>query len=143
MRPAYRESVMRALPYADPGTDPLLRARTTGQYLWWMARGQWPLLVLNMAVCTTWMVSQALIPTVLGLAIERGIVAGDRAALTVWTLAIVVLATVGAIFGTTWHRVAVTNWMRATFRTIHVVGDDVLRTGPSMTRTCRPARWSR
>ncbi len=126
---------MRVLPRADPGTDPLLRARTTGQYLWWMARGQWPMLVLNMVVCTIWMVSQALIPTVLGLAIERGIVGEDRAALTWWCLAIVGLATLGAIFGTTWHRVAVTNWMRATFRTINVVGDHIVRTGPAIIRT--------
>jgi len=126
---------MRVLPQADPGTDPLLRARTTGHYLWCMARGQWPLLVLNMVVCTVWMVSQALIPTVLGVAIDRGIIGENHTSLIWWCLALVGLATLGAIFGTTWHRVAVTSWMRATFRTINVVGDHVVRTGPAMTRT--------
>ncbi|MGB3827214.1 MAG: ABC transporter ATP-binding protein [Ornithinimicrobium sp.] len=120
---------MRTVPIAEPGVPD---TRSPNRFLWWMARGQWNLLLLNMVVCTIWMTTGALLPTVLGLAIERGIVGGDSTALIRWSLAIFALAVVGAIFGTTWHRVAVTSWMRATFRTIALVGDHVLHAGPAM-----------
>ncbi len=125
----YRGSIMRTVMLVDHGPPD---TRSPNRFLWWMARGQWRLILLNMAVCTIWMTTGALLPTVLGLAIERGIVGGDQGALVRWCLAILALAVLGAIFGTTWHRVAVTNWMRATFRVIRLVGDHVLRAGPAL-----------
>ncbi|MGB5952565.1 MAG: ABC transporter transmembrane domain-containing protein, partial [Ornithinimicrobium sp.] len=123
---------MHALPLEDPGTPDV---RTPRRYLWWLARGQSGLLALNALLCTTWLVTQALIPLTLGQAIEQGIVADDRGALTRWTLAIVALALIGAVFGTLWHRNAVINWMHATYRTMQVVGDHVLRAGQAVTRS--------
>lgn len=120
---------MRTVMLVDHGPPD---TRSPNRFLWWMARGQWGLILLNMAVCTIWMTTGALLPSVLGLAIERGIVGGDQGALVQWCLAILTLAVLGAIFGTTWHRVAVTNWMRATFRVIRLVGDHVLRAGPAL-----------
>ncbi len=120
---------MRTVTMADHGPPD---TRSPHRFLWWMARGQWGLILLNMAVCTIWMATGALLPTVLGRAIEQGIVAGDRAALTRWSLTILAIAVIGAVFGTTWHRVSVTNWLRATFRTIRLVGDHVLHTGPGL-----------
>ncbi|MGB3186036.1 MAG: ABC transporter ATP-binding protein [Ornithinimicrobium sp.] len=122
---------MRDLPLADPGTPDI---RSPHRYLWWLARGQLGLLALNALVCSTWLVTQALIPLALGQAIDQGIVADDRAALTTWTLAIVALAFTGAVFGTLWHRNAVINWMHATYRTMQVVGNHVLRAGQAVTR---------
>lgn len=123
---------MRDLPLDDPGTPDI---RTPHRFLWWLARGQLGLLAINALVCTTWLVTQALIPLALGQAIEQGIVADNTGALTRWTLAIVALALTGAVFGTLWHRNAVTNWMHATYRTMQVVGAHVLRAGPAVTRS--------
>lgn len=123
---------MRDLPLADPGTPDI---RSPHRYLWWVARGQVGLLILNALLCTTWLVTQALIPLALGQAIEQGIGGQDRGALTRWTVVIVGLALSGAAFGTLWHRNAVINWMRATYRTMQVVGSHVLQAGPALTRS--------
>ncbi|CAN5770737.1 ABC transporter ATP-binding protein [soil metagenome] len=122
---------MRTLPYADPGVPDL---RGPHHYLWWVARGQWRTLVLGTVLGTVWMLSQAMVPAVVGSAIDDGLIGGDRGALLTWSLAVVGLALLTAASGTLRHRFAVANWLQAAFRTIQLVGDHAARTGPALGR---------
>ena len=83
----------------------------------------------------TWMVSQALIPATIAKAIDEGIVAGDRAELWRWAGALACLAAVIATTGILRHRMAVLNWLVASFRAIQLIGWKAADTGPALPRT--------
>ena len=74
---------MRHLPLDDPGTPD---HRSGGRYLWWLMRGQWHTLLLGMVFGVVWMVCQAVMPAVIGRAIDDGVSAKDTSALLQWTL---------------------------------------------------------
>ena len=61
---------VRKLPLDHPGTAD---HRSPGRYLWWLAKGQWHTLLLGMFFGIVWMSTQAVMPFVLGRAIDRGI----------------------------------------------------------------------
>ena len=75
---------VRHLPLADPGTAD---HRSPGRYLWWLMKGQWRTLVMGMLFGIVWMVCQAVMPAVIGHAIDDGVAARDTGALVQWTLA--------------------------------------------------------
>ena len=65
---------MRKLPLDHPGTAD---HRSPGRYLWWLAKGQWHTLALGMLFGIIWMSTQAVMPFVLGRAIDRGVADQD------------------------------------------------------------------
>ena len=73
-----------------------------------------------MAFGIVWMAAQALMPAVIGLAIDQGIAAQDGERLLQWT-AVLSGRPVGAASGIMRHRFAVTNWLTAAYRTVQVV----------------------
>ena len=72
---------MRTLPVADPGTPD---HRTSGRFLWWLARQQWHTLLGGMAYGIVWMSCQAVMPAMLGRAIDRGVAGKDQQQLLLW-----------------------------------------------------------
>src|SRR6266567_4038085 len=76
VRPTVRQ--VRSLPLADPGTPDL---RSPGRYLWWVAGGQWLGLLGGMSCGILWMSGQAVVPALLGRAIDTGVAAKDVGAL--------------------------------------------------------------
>ncbi|MCI0688689.1 MAG: ABC transporter ATP-binding protein/permease [Sporichthyaceae bacterium] len=122
---------MPALPLTDPGRPD---TRSAARFLLWVARGQWRTLLLGMICGVLWMPAQALIPAVLGKAIDEGLVGGDDAALVRWSIALVGLGALQAVAGTARHYYAVTNWLTASFRTEQLVVRHVARFGGSLTR---------
>lgn len=68
----------------------------------------------------TWMLMGALIPAVLGAAIDAGMTDGDMSALAWWAGAFLLLAAVQATTGLMRHRNAVYNYLAAGFRTAQV-----------------------
>ncbi len=110
---------MQPLPYAHPGTPDL---RSPMRLMGWVGRGQWRTLLVAMVFGVTWMVSQALLPAAMSHAIDDGIIAKDDSALISWCLVIVGLAVISALTGVMRHRFSVTNWLRATFRAVQLVG---------------------
>ena len=123
---------MRNLPYDDPGQPDL---RTPGRFLWWVAGQQKRTLALGMVWGVLWMVAQALIPVAVGRGISAGVVAGDDRALLTWSGAVLVLALVQAGAGVLRHRVAVANWLQASFRAAQLIGHHTARTGEALPRT--------
>jgi ABC-type multidrug transport system fused ATPase/permease subunit len=73
-----------------------------------------------MAFGITWMLTGALIPAVIGKAVDVGVVAKDLPALARWAGVFVVLSAVQATTGIMRHRNAVFNWLSASFRTVQV-----------------------
>ena len=110
---------MRHLPYDDPGTPDL---RSPARFLLWTGRMQWRTLIVGMAYGITWMVAQALVPAAIGRGLQDGVADADLAAAARWSLVVLGLAGVQAVFGILRHRMAVTNWLAASFRAMQLLG---------------------
>ena len=122
---------MRQLPLAHPGTAD---HRSPGRFLWWMARGQWQTLLGGMFFGIVWMSSQAVMPAVLGLAIDRGVAAKNTEQLLVWTGVMLTIGLVQAVSGIIRHRFAVTNWLTAAYRVVQLVGRQSVHLGATLPR---------
>jgi len=99
-----------------------------------MAKGQWHTLVLGMVFGIIWMSSQAVMPAVIGHAIDRGVAAKDFGALLTWTGLMLAIGLVQAFSGIMRHRFAVTNWLTAAYRTVQLVGRQATHLGGTLPR---------
>ena len=110
---------MRRLPYDDPGTPDL---RSPGRFLIWTGKQQLDTLAVGVVFGVIWMVAQALVPAAIGRGLQTGVAEGDLAAAGRWSLVVLALAMVQAVFGILRHRMAVTNWLCASFRSMQLLG---------------------
>ena len=120
---------MKQLPFDDPGVPD---TRSPARFLLWVGRQQVGTLLLGMAFGTIWMLAQALLPWVLGRAVDEGLATGDTSALLAWAGALFALGVVQAVTGTLRHRVAVSNWLQSSFRMIQLVSHHAARSGPAV-----------
>jgi ABC-type multidrug transport system fused ATPase/permease subunit len=95
-------------------------------------KGQWHTLVLGMCFGVVWMVCQAVMPAVIGHAIDDGIAAKDTGALVRWTLAMFGIGVLQAVSGIVRHRFAVTNWLTAAYRTVQLVARQATHLGATL-----------
>ncbi|TWP36156.1 ABC transporter ATP-binding protein [Leekyejoonella antrihumi] len=123
---------MKKLPYADPGTPDL---RSPWRYLLWTARGQQRTLFGAAAYGTGWMLSQALVPAAVSLAIDQGIRGHHTGRLVLWSAVVFALAVTSALSGMMRHRYAVESWMRAAFRVVQLIGRHATHTGAALPRS--------
>jgi ABC-type multidrug transport system fused ATPase/permease subunit len=114
------------LPVADPGEPD---TRSPARFLLWVGRQQLFTLALGVLFGILWMVAQALMPFTIGRAIEDGIVEGDNQALALWALVLLGLGAMQAFAGIMRHRMAVWNWLQASFRLAQVVAHHASRAG--------------
>lgn len=122
---------MRSLPVPDPG---VADHRTPGRFLWWLARGQWQTLLGGMFFGIVWMSCQAVMPAVLGRAIDRGVAARDEQQLVVWAGVMLGIGLLQAVTGIMRHRFAVTNWLTASYRVVQLTTRQSVRLGGSLPR---------
>ncbi|HWL38451.1 MAG TPA: ABC transporter ATP-binding protein [Frankiaceae bacterium] len=120
---------MRALPMADPGVPDL---RSPGRFLLRVLRLQWPTIAGGVVFGVVWMGCQALLPYVVGRAIDEGLTDRDDGALLAWALVLLGVGLLQAVAGVARHRFAVTNWMIACFRTEQWLIRHVVRLGASL-----------
>ena len=99
-----------------------------------MARGQWRTLVMGMAFGVVWMSSQAVLPALLGRAIDQGVAAKDTSRLAMWAGLMLAVGLVQAVSGIMRHRYAVTNWLTAAYRTVQLVGRQAVDLGATLPR---------
>ncbi|MFZ2501246.1 MAG: ABC transporter ATP-binding protein, partial [Nocardioides sp.] len=122
---------MRQLPLADPG---VADHRSPGRLLWWMAKGQRTTLLGGMFFGIVWMSAQAVMPAVLGRAIDRGVAARDTSALLTWAGVLFAIGLLQAASGIMRHRFAVTNWLTAAYRVVQLIGRQAVRLGAMLPR---------
>ena len=120
---------MRSLPLTDPGVPDL---RSPGRFLLRVAVLQRWTILGGVFFGVVWMATQALVPYLLGRAIDEGVATGDRDALLFWAAVLLALGITQATAGICRHRFAVTNWIVAAFRTTQWVNDQTLRLGASL-----------
>jgi ABC-type multidrug transport system fused ATPase/permease subunit len=89
-------------------------------------------MVVAMLFGVVWMVAQAVMPALIGLAIDEGIAAKDTGALVKWALAMLGVGLLQAAAGIMRHRFAVTNWLTAAYRTVQLVARQAVRLGATL-----------
>jgi len=120
---------VRQLPLADPGTPV---HRTPAAYLRWLARTQAGTIAAAMCFGVLWMLAQALMPAAIGRAIDAGLGHRDTTALLDWAAVLFGLGVVQAVAGVLRHRLAVSNWLTAAYRTVQVVTRHSVRLGATL-----------
>ena len=122
---------MRHLPLDHPGTAD---HRSPDRFLWWLARNQLPTLLGGMAFGIVWMSAQAVMPAIIGRAIDRGVADRDRTALLELAGLMLVVGLVQAASGIMRHRFAVTNWLIAAYRTVQLTARHTVHLGGTLPR---------
>lgn len=107
---------------------------SANRLLLWLVRRQWRTIMAGAAFGIPWMLAIALVPALIGKAIDDGIVARDGRALLLWSAAIFALGLVSAVTTNLRHWFAVSNWLYASFRSAIVTDRAVRRAGPALTR---------
>jgi ABC-type multidrug transport system fused ATPase/permease subunit len=120
---------MRSFPVPDPGTPD---RRSPARYLLWAARVQRGSMAAGAGWGVLWMVTQALMPAVIGRAIDVGVTAKDTDGLLLWAGVLLALGAVQAVAGVMRHRCALANWLGAAFRTIQVTSRHAARLGATL-----------
>jgi ABC-type multidrug transport system fused ATPase/permease subunit len=80
------------------------------------------------------MSAQAVMPAVIGIAIDRGVAARNSDELLKWSGVMLAIGLVQAFCGIMRHRFAVTNWLTAAYRTVQLVGRQATRLGGALPR---------
>jgi ABC-type multidrug transport system fused ATPase/permease subunit len=122
---------VRILPLDDPGTPD---HRSPGRLLWWMAKGQSRTLLGGMVFGIIWMCCSAVMPAVIGKAIDAGVSARDPQALIGWAGVLFGIGIVAAVAGIVRHRFAVTNWLTAAYRTVQLVARQATHLGATLSK---------
>lgn len=122
---------MRHLPLDHPGTAD---HRTPGRFLWWLARGQQRTLLGGMFFGIVWMSTQAVMPMVIGLAIDHGVADRDGHELLKYAGIMLAIGLIQAVSGIMRHRFAVTNWLTTAYRTVQLVGRQAVHLGGTLPR---------
>jgi ABC-type multidrug transport system fused ATPase/permease subunit len=110
---------VRSLPYDNPGNPDI---RSPARYLLWTARQQWQPLAVGTVYGMTWMGAQALVPAAIGRGLDQGVSDHDLGAAAKWSGIVLALAVIQAVAGVLRHRIAVANWLYASFRTMQLLG---------------------
>ncbi len=96
--------------------------------------GQRRTLMGGMAFGIIWMSCQAVLPALLGRAIDRGVAAKDQDQLVLWASLMFAIGLVQSFTGIMRHRFAVTNWLTASYRVVQLVTRQTVRLGGSLPR---------
>lgn len=96
--------------------------------------GQRKTLLGGMFFGIVWMSCQAILPAVLGQAIDKGVAAKDTSELVKWAGLMFAIGMVQAVSGIIRHRFAVTNWLTAAYRTVQLVGRQAVYLGGALPR---------
>ena len=120
---------MRKLPFEDPGEPDL---RSPARFLLRIARLQAKTIAGGILFGILWMACQAVVPYIVGRAIDEGLRQGDSQRLIHWAAILAAVGALQAVSGVTRHRFAVTNWLVACFRTEQWLIRHVVKLGAAL-----------
>ncbi len=120
---------VRQFPYPKPPAPPL---ENQNAFIAWLARSLTGSLALSLFFELTWMVSQAMLPFFIGRALDEGVTTGNFPALVGWVGWIALVAVVATLTSLMRHRVGVSLWLQAAFKTSKVANDHVVGTGKAV-----------
>jgi len=121
---------MRTLPDADPGAPD---SRSAVRYLTWLVGRGWASVYAAIALAVLWMACQALVPAIVGKAIDAATERSGRR-LLLWCLVLLGVGVGQAVTGVSRHRFAVTNFLGAMFRTVQITVRAAGRLGAALPR---------
>ena len=81
-----------------------------------------------------WMSCQAVMPAVIGRAIDRGVADKDGRALATYAAIMFGIGLLQAVSGIMRHRFAVTNWLTAAYRVVQLTGRHAVHLGGTLPR---------
>ncbi len=122
---------MRRLPLDDPG---VADARTPWSFLRWIIRGQWHTIAIGMVFGVIWMTCSAVVPAVIGKAIDTGVTARDAGELWKWGGILFAVGLLQSTSGIVRHRYAVTNWLTAAYRVVQLVARQATHLGATLSK---------
>ncbi|NDL56524.1 ABC transporter ATP-binding protein [Phytoactinopolyspora mesophila] len=108
--------------------------RSPLRFLFWLARSQARRVAAGAVLGSCWMVSLAVPPWVLARAVDDGLVAGDMAALVLWSVVLVGIGMIIAVLAISRHRMMTRARMDASFRTVRAVVRHTARLGSTFSR---------
>lgn len=121
---------MQILPDADPGAPD---RRSPVRYLAWLVRRGRRSVYVAIVLAVLWMACQALVPAMVGKAIDAATERSGRR-LLLWCLVLLGVGVVQAAAGIGRHRFALTNFLGAMFRTVQITVRQAGRLGAALTR---------
>jgi ABC-type multidrug transport system fused ATPase/permease subunit len=107
------------LPHTSPRPANL---RSPGRYLLGLAAAQRRTLVAAGAVEIVWMLSQAMLPFVIGSTLDAGVLHRDGSAIVTGCLTLLGLGLVISGFGMLAHRLSVSSWLQSALTSLQYVG---------------------
>jgi ABC-type multidrug transport system fused ATPase/permease subunit len=123
--------MVRTLPLDHPGQAD---ARTPWRFLGWILRGQWRTLVGGMAFGIIWMCCSAVVPAIIGRAIDAGVTGRDTGELVRWAAILFGVGLLQSASGILRHRFAVTNWLTAAYRVVQLVTRQAIHLGATLSQ---------
>lgn len=109
-------------------------SRSAARYLVWVWREQWRSQALGVLWGVLWMLSLAVMPAMIGRAIDRGLLQRSTSGLVTWTSVVLGLALFASVAGAMRHRSAMTNWLSAAYVTIQVTSRHAVKVGADLPR---------
>jgi ABC-type multidrug transport system fused ATPase/permease subunit len=122
---------VRKLPLDHPGTAD---ARSPWRFLWWTLKGQWQTVSVAMLFGIIWMTCSAVVPAVIGKAIDSGVTGRDSGELWRWAAVLFAVGVVQSASGIMRHRYAVTNWLTAAYRVVQLVTRQATHLGATLAK---------
>lgn len=120
---------VRQLPLNQLGT-PVLKSPTA--FLWWQARQQWGVLTIGILCGVITFLADAVLPYVVGRALDGGLTNGIDRALLGWAGIMAAAAVVQIGVGVVGHRFDVQNWMRAAYSTSELISNKITSSGDAV-----------
>ncbi|MCW2787113.1 MAG: yheI 1 [Marmoricola sp.] len=123
--------MVRRLPLDEPG---VADARTPWRFLGWMLRGQWQTIAAGMFFGVVWMTCSAVVPAIIGKAIDTGITGRSTSELWKWAGILFAVGILQSTTGIMRHRFAVTNWLTAAYRVVQLVSRQATHLGATLAK---------
>ena len=123
--------MVRNLPLDHPGKAD---SRTPWSFLRWILKGQWDSVAVAMVFGVIWMTCSALVPALIGKAIDAGVTGRDYGELWKWALILLGVGVVQSASGIMRHRYAVLNWLTSAYRVVQLVTRQATHLGATLSK---------